>query len=98
MEVCSNEEDSDGQIAILHFSSPPNVHEEGNMDHHEAVRKFEHLMLKEADQAYEAATELEALVSHLPNEKSRQLAQIQANVSHQQAKDFRELAQKVKER
>jgi hypothetical protein len=62
------------------------------MDHNEAVRKFEQLMLKEADRAHEAATELEALVSLLPNEKSRQLA------SHKQAKDFRELAQKVKER
>jgi hypothetical protein len=36
---------------------------EGNMDHNEAVRKFEHLMLREADHAHEAATELEALVS-----------------------------------
>jgi hypothetical protein len=33
---------------------------EGNMDHNEAVRKFEQLMLKRADQAHEAATELEA--------------------------------------
>jgi hypothetical protein len=69
----------------------------GNMDHNEAVRKFEHLMLKGADQAHEAATELEALVSLLPNEKSRRLAQVQAQASHKQAKDFRELAQKVKE-
>lgn len=68
------------------------------MDHDEAVRKFEHLMLKEADHAHEAATELEALISHLPNEKSRQLAQIQAKASHKQFKDFRELAQKVKEK
>ena len=52
------------------------------MDHDEAIRKFEHLMLREADQAYEAATELETLVSHLPNEKSRQLAQFQAKASH----------------
>jgi hypothetical protein len=71
---------------------------EENMDHHEAVRKFEHLMLKAADQAQETATELEALVSLLPNEKSRQLAQSQAKASHKQAKDFRELALKVKEK
>jgi hypothetical protein len=31
------------------------------MDHHEAVRKFEHLMLQEADHAREVATELETL-------------------------------------
>ena len=67
------------------------------MDHNEALRKFEHLMLKRADQAQEAVTELEALVTLLPNEKSRQLAQLQAKTNHKQAKDFRELAQKVKE-
>ena len=67
------------------------------MDHHEAVRKFEHLMLKEADHAREAAVELEALIPLFSNEKSRQLAQLQVKASHQQAKDFRELAQKVKE-
>ena len=67
------------------------------MDHNEAVRKFEHLMLKGADQAREVATELEALALILPNEKSRQLAQVQAKASHKQAKDFRELAQKIKE-
>jgi hypothetical protein len=38
------------------------------MDHHEAVRKFEHLMLKAAAQAREVATELDVLVSYLPNE------------------------------
>jgi hypothetical protein len=70
---------------------------EGNMDHNEAVRKFEHLMLREADHAHEVATELEALVSLLPSEKSRQLAQLQVKASHKQVKDFRELAQKVKE-
>jgi hypothetical protein len=68
------------------------------MDHNEAVRKFEHLMLKRADQAQEAATELEALVSLLPNGKSRELAEFQAKASHKQAKDFRELAQIVKEK
>ena len=68
------------------------------MDHNEAVRKFEHLMIREADHAREVATELEALVAHLSNEKSRQLAQLQVKASHKQSKDFRELAQKVKER
>ena len=68
------------------------------MDHDEAVRKFEHLMLKAAEQAQEVATELEALVLLLPNEKSRELAQFQAKASHKQAKEFRELAQKVKEK
>jgi hypothetical protein len=67
------------------------------MDHNEAIRKFEHLMIREADHAYEVATELEALLSVLPTEKSRQLAQLQVKTSHKQAKDFRELAQKVKE-
>jgi hypothetical protein len=52
-------------------------------------------MLKQADQAHEAATELETLVSLLPDEKSRQLAHLQMRASHKQAKDFRELAQKV---
>src|SRR5258708_10344993 len=69
---------------------------EGNMDHNEALRKFEQLMLREADHAHEVATELEALVSLLPSEKSRQLAQLQVKASHNQAKDFRELARKVK--
>lgn len=68
------------------------------MDHNEAIRKFEHLMLKRAGQAQEAAIELEALAVLLPNEKSRQLAHLQVKTSHQQAKDFRELAQKVTER
>ncbi|MGP0098156.1 MAG: hypothetical protein ACLPHI_14050 [Terriglobales bacterium] len=68
------------------------------MDHNEAVRKFEHLMLKRADQAEEAATEIEALLALLPNQKSRELAEFQAKASHRQAKDFRELAQQVKEK
>ena len=67
------------------------------MDHNEATRKFEHLMIREADRAHETATELEALVPLLPNEKSRQLAQLQIRASHKQAKEFRELALKVKE-
>ena len=67
------------------------------MDHDESVRKFEHLMIREADHAHEVATELAALVSLLPGGTSRQLAQIQVKASHKQAKEFRELAQKVKE-
>jgi hypothetical protein len=73
------------------------------MDHHEAVRKFEHLMLKEADHAREVATELEALELEalepiLTTENSRQLAQLQIKASHRLSKEFRELAEKVKEK
>jgi hypothetical protein len=68
------------------------------MDHHEAVRKFEHLMLKQAEQAHEAAKELEALLPQLTTEKSRQLAHLQIKASHKQAKEFRELAEQVKEK
>jgi phage-related protein len=67
------------------------------MDHNEAIREFERLMEKQAEHAHTAATELEALVSHLPNEKTRQLAQAQAKASHKQAREFRDMAQKVKE-
>ena len=67
------------------------------MDHNEAIRKFEHLMVKQAEHAHDAATELGALVSLLPSGKSRQLAQLQIKASHNLAKEFRELAQKVKE-
>jgi hypothetical protein len=67
------------------------------MDHNESVRKFEHLMLKQADHAHEAAIELEAFISQMPSEKSRQLAELQVQPSHKQAKEFRELAQKVHE-
>ena len=58
------------------------------MDHNESVRKFEHLLEKEAEHAHEAATELKALVSLLPGGKSRQLAQLQIKSSHKQAKEF----------
>ena len=68
------------------------------MDHHEPVRKFEHMMLKEADHAREVATELEALVPSLTTENSRQLAQVQIKASHRLAKEFRELSEKVKEK
>ena len=67
------------------------------MDHNEALRKFEHLMIREADHAHEAAIELEALVPLLPGEKSQQLARLQIKASHKLAKDLRELAQKAKE-
>ncbi len=67
------------------------------MDHNESIRKFEHIMLKEADHARDAAIELEALVTLMPSEKSRQLAQEQVKASHKLAKEFRELAEKVKE-
>jgi hypothetical protein len=66
------------------------------MDHNESVRKFEHLMLKQADHAHDAATELESLVLLMPSEKSRQLAHLQVKASHKQAKEFRDLAQQVK--
>ena len=67
------------------------------MDHNESVRKFEHLMLKQADHAREAAIELEALVSEMPSQKSRELAQLQVKASHKMAKEFRDLSQKVHE-
>jgi len=67
------------------------------MDHNESVRKFEQLMLKQADEAHDVATELKALTLILPSEKSRQLAHLQVKASHKQAKEFRELAVKVKE-
>ena len=66
------------------------------MDHNEAIREFERLMEKQAEHAHTVATELEALVALLPNEKSRQLAQEQVKESHKRAKEFRELAQKIK--
>jgi hypothetical protein len=68
------------------------------MDHHEAVRKFEHLMVKEADHARDLATELETLLPSLTTENSRQLAQLQIKASHKLSKEFRELAEKVKEK
>ena len=67
------------------------------MDHNEETRKFEHLMLREADHAHEVATELEALVSLLPNEKSRHLAQLMIIAIFRLAKDFRVLAKHIKE-
>jgi hypothetical protein len=67
------------------------------MDHNEAIRRFDHLLIREARHAQEAAIEIEALVPLLTTDKSRQIAQIQVKASHKQAKDFRELAQKIKE-
>jgi len=58
------------------------------MDHNESVRKFEHLMLKQADHAHDAATELEALVLLMPSEKSRQFAQLQVKASQNKPKSF----------
>jgi hypothetical protein len=66
------------------------------MDHNESIRKFEHLLQREAERAHEVTTELESLIPLLP-EKPRQLAELQVKASHKQARDFRELAQKVKE-
>jgi hypothetical protein len=66
------------------------------MDHTESVRKFEHLMLKQADNAHDAAAELEALLLLMPSEKSRQLAQLQVRANHKQSKEFCELAQQAK--
>jgi hypothetical protein len=66
------------------------------MDHNEAVRKFNHLMLREANNARKAATELEALISLLPSE-TRPISLPQGNANHKLARDFRERAQKVKE-
>ena len=68
------------------------------MDHQEAIRKFEHLMLKEADREREVATELDALLPHLTTENSRQLAHLQIKASRKQATEFRDLAEKVKEK
>jgi hypothetical protein len=67
------------------------------VDHNEAIRKLDHLLIKEAGHAQEAATELEALVPFLVTDKSRQIAQLQVKASHKQAREFRELAQKAKE-
>jgi hypothetical protein len=67
------------------------------MDHQESIRKFEHVMLREADHAKETATELEVVLTHLTSERSQQLAREQVKASHARAKEFRELAQKVKE-
>ncbi len=67
------------------------------MDHNESLRKLEHLMGREADHARDLAIELEALVSLLPSEKSKQFAHLQIKASHKQAKEFRELARKVTE-
>jgi hypothetical protein len=66
------------------------------MDHDESIRKFERLMIQEADHAHDLATELEALAPLLTGEKRRQFAELQVKASHRQAKEFRELAQKIK--
>jgi len=43
-------------------------------------------MLKQADHAHDAATELEGLVLLMPSETSRQLGRLQAKASHKQAR------------
>jgi hypothetical protein len=53
------------------------------MDHNEAVRECTSLFAREAQHAHDTAIEFEALVSVLPDEKSREI---------------RELAEKVKEK
>ena len=68
------------------------------MDHDEAARKFERLLLREADHWSEAAIELEALIPGLRVDNARQLAELQLKEFHKQAKSFRELAQKAKSR
>jgi hypothetical protein len=65
------------------------------MDHNQAIREFEHLMEKQAEHAQSAATELEALLQHLPNGKTRQLAGEQIKASRKQAKEFREMAKQA---
>jgi hypothetical protein len=67
------------------------------MDHNEAIREFQRLLERQAEYAHTAANELLTLVSLLPNENTRRLAQEQAKASHKQAREFRDLAQKVKE-
>jgi hypothetical protein len=57
------------------------LRQEELMDHDESVRKFEHLMLKQVGDAHEAAIELEALISQMPSERSRQLAELQVQAS-----------------
>ncbi len=68
------------------------------MDHNEAVRECASLFAREAQHAHDTAIEFEALVSVLPNEKSREIAQLQVKASHRQATEFRDLAEKVKEK
>ena len=68
------------------------------MDHDEAARKFERLLLREADHWSEAAIELEALIPGLRVDNARRLAELQLKEFHKQAKSFRELAEKAKER
>jgi ribosomal protein S13 len=66
------------------------------MDHNETIRKFEKLMIKQAEHAHSTATEIESMVSLLPDQRTRQLAEEQVKEIHKQSKDFRALAQKLK--
>ena len=55
------------------------------MDHNETTRKFERLMIKQAEHAHSAATEIEAMVSLLPDQRTRQLAEEQVKEIHKQS-------------
>jgi hypothetical protein len=44
------------------------------VDHNEAIRKLDHLLIREAGHAQGAAIELEALVPFLVTDKSRHVA------------------------
>jgi hypothetical protein len=66
-----------------------------NMDHNESLRKFAHILEREAAHAHEAAIEIEGL-AHLLPEKSQSFAHLQIKASHKLAKDLRELAQNIK--
>jgi hypothetical protein len=68
------------------------------MDHNEAIRNLDHVLIREAEHARETAIELEALVLILRDDEARQLAQLQVKASYKQAKDLRALAQKIKGR
>jgi hypothetical protein len=55
------------------------------MDHTEAIRECEGLFQREAQHTDDTAIECEVLVSALPNEKSREIAQLQVKACHRQA-------------
>ena len=67
------------------------------MEHNEAIRRLDHVLIRESGHAQETSIEFEALIPFLLTDRSRQLAQLQVKASHKQAKEFRELAQKAKE-
>lgn len=65
------------------------------MDHNEALRKFAHILEREAAHAHEAAIEIEEL-AHLLPQQSQSFAHQQVKASHKLAKDLRELAVNIK--